>query len=506
MNIKKSPLLILVFLFSLCFTLSCAKEAPTPKNIILLIGDGMGINILTIYNDYCERMEDSRIVCAIKEVMDQGTNALTTTYPAQYLVTDSSAAGTAMACGFKTLPRMIGMKPDLTTGPSILDVMEDNGLSTGLISNTRMTHATPAAFYAHTESRYNDSEIADQLIERNDIEVLFSAGINSFIPQHTTPFELEGTVNMDADLLEGESKRQDDRNLIQEASDNGYKLIFTLQQLNQMDKDIDKVLGLFANKHFPYYIDRKRNTSLPTLSQMTEKALEILSQNQNGFFLMVEGGLIDWTTHANDPAATLYEMIEFDQTVQTALNFAYDHKDTLVLVTADHSTGGWGLSYTGDRQGNMNFIDPSIYDILIQQEYSLAELVRRCTQREIEEDKIYQYDLSCMAYNLMSSYPVHISQEELSQQLGCDETSICHLDEIEIAEYTPFYPYVDELPSVILSRMIAENLGMVWNTGTHTSDYVLTTAFGPGMHLFNGIIDNTDIFNFCTGFFQSLEE
>jgi len=295
-----------IVLVLLLIQVSAATPHGEVKNVIVLIGDGMGFGQVQLTKLVYGHLNIENIPYTGFELTDSLSGE----------VTDSAAAGTAIATGFKTYNGMIstlkfdGKVVNLTT---LLELAQFMNKSTGLVTTTRITHATPAVFASHTESRKMEEEIARQLIQHK-VNVLFGGGKGKFD---------ERTLNL--------------------AKKYGYEVVFDRKGLEEVSGDY--VLGLFADSHIPYVLDRDANT--PSLLDMTKKAIEILERNPNGFFLMVEGGRIDHACHTNDVASTVAETKEFDDVVGYVLEYAREKDDTLVIVTADHETGGLavGIDY-----------------------------------------------------------------------------------------------------------------------------------------------------------------
>jgi len=285
------------------------------RNVILCIGDGMGLGQVTL-----ARM---KAIGAEGKIHMQRlpVHGLISTHSANRLVTDSAAGGTALACGIKTNNGMIGMAPDETPYYSILEAAQAKGMATGLVVTCTMSHATPASFGSHVKSRKMEPEIAEQLIG-NRINVLFGGGRKYFLPKSHS-----------------DSGRKDDRDLLAEAEDAGYTVIGTANQLRWARGPL--VLGLFQ-------VDAMTTLKPePMLAEMTEKAIHILDETATdsrkygrGFFLMVEGSQIDWACHANNAEACIRQTLLCDEAVRAAVDFAIADGRTLVVVTADHETGG----------------------------------------------------------------------------------------------------------------------------------------------------------------------
>ena len=304
--------LFLLFILSFIFSISSyAIDNTSPKNIILFIGDGMGVSQLSA----------AKVVKGVLNLEQFPISGLLTTHSADSLVTDSAAAGTALATGYKTNNGMISQLPNTHSVKTIVEYAIAKRMATGIVVSSSLTHATPAAFLAHSNSRKKHGEIAEQ-IAKSQIDVLFGGGLGYFISQETPG-----------------SLRKDNKNLILELKK--HKKILQSEKDFLNFNSIEAVIGLFAVKH-PEKAGRRK----PDLTQLTRKAIAILSQlpnSDNGFFLMVEGSQIDWAGHKNDRTYLIDEMIDFDNAVGAGLEFAKIHSQTLIIVTSDHETGGFSV-------------------------------------------------------------------------------------------------------------------------------------------------------------------
>jgi alkaline phosphatase len=283
-----------------------AETADTPvKNVILLIGDGMGLAQTT-----AAMIAGQDAPLAIERAPVIG---LQTTRSADRRVTDSAAAGTALATGTKTTNGMIGVAPDSAALTSVLEKAAGKGLSTGLVATYRITHATPASFIAHDPDRNAEENIAADFLD-TDITLLIGGGRNRF------------------------EQRRDGRNLSDELKARGYRVVYTEQELQGITSG--KLAALLADSHLPDILGGRNPRYL---TDATDKALEILSQNDRGFFVMIEGSMIDEGGHDNSIDKIVAETADFDRAVGRAFDFADAHPGTLVVVTADHETGGLTL-------------------------------------------------------------------------------------------------------------------------------------------------------------------
>lgn len=281
-----------------------ASGATKPKNVILMIGDGMGMSqvsgAMTISGNSLKMTTTRHIGFATTQSYDN-------------YVTDSAASGTAISSGEKTRNGMIGKGPDSTDVKHITEELREKmNMAYGVVSTSAVTHATPASFVAHNISRNDYEGIALDYV-RKQPEVFIGGGKDNFV------------------------KRRDQRDLVKVLQDDGYEVVYTMDDLQKVQSD--KVAGLLAEGHMSRYSDGRDYA----LAEATNVAIEVLMRNPNGFFLMVEGSQIDWGGHANDPQYVLEETFDFDLAVGVALQFASLNKNTLVIVTADHETGGMAL-------------------------------------------------------------------------------------------------------------------------------------------------------------------
>jgi alkaline phosphatase len=293
--------------------LSFASQA---KNIILMIGDGMGPAHIHIAWLYATRQLGKNLVMI--ELMNDGRTAYMVNDTADSTVTESAAAATQMATGVKVLAKSIGIGPDGKSLKTILEMAREKGKATGLVTTSRITDATPAAFVAHSEHRSDEVGIADQLV-KSAVNILFGGGKDLFIPESE------------------KGKRKDGRNLFQEARQKKYVIAETAEEMKNAQGD--KILGIFHPGFMSFEIDRKGSLE-PGLAEMTAKAIQVLSQKDEGFFLMVEGGRIDHAAHYYDIGSVISDTLAFDDAVKVAYDFQKGNPDTLLIVTADHETGG----------------------------------------------------------------------------------------------------------------------------------------------------------------------
>lgn len=274
-----------------------------PKNIILLIGDGMGVSQVfagltankgRLFLENCKHIGFSKT--------SSGDN----------YITDSGAGGTALSTGVKTYNGAIGVDMNKNPVKTILEEASEKGLATGLVSSSAITHATPASFISHQASRSSYEDIATDFL-KTDIDVFIGGGLDHF------------------------AKRKDGRNLVKELENKGYKVETEMKKIEKVKKG--KLAGLVADVH-----TKRLNERGDMLPVATETAINILDNNKAGFFLMVEGSQIDWGGHAGSTVYVVEDMLDFDQVIGKTLEFAAKDKNTLVIVTADHETGGMAIT------------------------------------------------------------------------------------------------------------------------------------------------------------------
>jgi alkaline phosphatase len=291
-----------------------------PRNVILMIGDGMGVT------QVFAGLSANRGHLFLDNFKSIGFSK---TQSADNYITDSAAGATALSTGVKTFNKAIGVNSDTVAVKTSVEEAEGKGLATGLVSTSTITHATPASFIAHQPHRDLYQSIAADFL-KTDIDVFIGGGYNHF------------------------AVRKDGRNLVQELENKGY---IVLQDINEIKKiERGKLAGLTAPEHNP-----RAEVRGDMLQVATKTAINILDKNRKGFFLMVEGSQIDNGGHDNETGRIVSEMLDFDKTIGCVLDFAAKNKNTLIIVTADHETGGFSLIggnlKTGDLKGEFTSKD-----------------------------------------------------------------------------------------------------------------------------------------------------
>ncbi len=343
--------LVALLLLSL-FSFSCCRGDKKAKYVFYFIGDGMGFSHIALaeaYNSAKEGKVGSEPLCFTQfPVMGMATS-----YSASNMITCSSAAGTALSTGVKTNNGMLGVAPDSTELESISFKFHNNGYKVGVMTSVTIDHATPAAFYANSVSRNDYYSIAAQLPESG--------------------FEFFGGGG-----FQGLKKQGDRKSLYDLVAEAGYEVAFGENEYDSKSGSAGKIIYFQnkerADKELPYAAERGEDDL--SLAEVVESAIDFL-YSKDGFFIMAEGGQIDWAAHANDVANTIHETLDFDEAIKVAYEFYLDHPDeTLIVVTADHETGGvtlgrqkgytFDLSLVSAKKGDFDHNDLNVDNYMEQ--------------------------------------------------------------------------------------------------------------------------------------------
>ena len=442
--------------------------AQQAKYVFYFIGDGMGVNQVQGTELYRGELEGKIGITPIW--FTQFPYATTaTTFSATNGVTDSAAAGTALATGNKTQNGTIGMKQDLQTEVSSVAVWAKNkGCRVGVTTSVSVDHATPAAFYAHDPSRGSYYKIGTDLYKAG---FDFYAGSDFIDPNNK-------------DNKDGNSE-----NLYTMAEKNGYTIARGYKDYLKKCKKADKMILFQSEKAsekdrtaIPYAIDRTKEDL--TLADITRSAINFLSKDlSKGFFLMVEGGKIDWACHSNDAATAFHEVADMDEAVKVAYEFYSQHPDeTLIVVTADHETGGFVLG-TGAYKLNLQ--------VLKNQKVSesgftrILNELRKKYNNNVSWEKVQQ----ALKENFGFWDKVKLNEKQEERLLAkYNDTFKGKEAKLEKSEYAQDEPLAAE------AKRIIDEIALVgWTSGGHSAGYVPVFAIGAGADLFQGRIDNTEI-------------
>lgn len=444
------------------------------KYVFLFIGDGMGISQVQLTQATLPYFDNSVYDSDSLRLLQLPVTGFSTTHADNRYITGSAAAGTALATGNKTSISTISMSADHTKKlESIAKKAKKNDMRVGIITSVSIDHATPAVFYANSPSRDYYNYIAAQMAE-SDFDY-FGGGyakgnFEKYLKVDTTRHPADYTPTEIETLME----------------EKGYQITRNRAEFEAMKPGKNWTFSTYDESGaMSYAIDRK--DSELTLADYTAKGIEMLD-NENGFFMMVEGGKIDWASHANDAATVVYDVLDFDAAVNEALKFYKLHpEETLIIVTADHETGGLGLGFSG-----MGY--KSDFALLTQQKISSA-LFSENAEKWIDDKIPFETIMDSVSFyyglNDTSQYSTaKLSEEEYNRIRKAYEKSITGTDGttqdyIIYGSYNPF--------TTLVTRILNEKAGIGWTSFSHTCTPVPVFAIGAGKNFFKGYYDNTDI-------------
>ncbi len=439
---------LLAFLCVCLATLAFAKSDASPKYIFLFIGDGMSTPQRMVANEYARATGHGDLT--LNALPNQGT---TRTCSANSIVTDSAAAATAIACGEKTNNGRIGMDAAGTTKlESVAEVARDCGRKVGIITSVTINHATPAGFYGHQQSRGQTYLLGLDLIASN-FDYFGGGG-------------LEGihTAETKAPFYQGD--------LYELAAKAGYTVTSTRAQLDALKPGCGKVFARGANHSLPYFLDMTDDNM--KLADFVTKGIELLEDAPKGFFMMVEGGSIDWCGHANDAATNLSEVLQLDLAVREAMKFAERHPDeTLIIVTGDHETGGMTMGFAGtgyamyvDRLAHQKCSTGAFAGILKNARKAKPDFSFDDAKALI--NKYFGFEFTGDSVMKLNDGEIKQLQDAFNSGNNGDVANACR-------------------------RIISNKAGIGWTSGAHTALPVLTTSVGPCSNEFTGFYENTEI-------------
>lgn len=453
---------IMISLLILCSGVMFAQNA---KYVFYFIGDGMGVNQVQGTEYYQAELKD--VIGLSPLCFTQFPVSTTaTTYSATHRVTDSAAAGTALATGCKTKNGAVGVLKDLKTPVNSIGIWAKNkGCKVGIATSVSIDHATPAAFYAHVSGRDSYYDIG---------KYLYEAGFDFYAG---------------SDFLEPVNKKdKSSLSLYDMAEKNGYVVARGYDEYKNKRNNADKMI-LFQDKDvpsrssLPYSIDRTEDSTL-SLEKITGSAIDFLyDDNSEGFFLMVEGGKIDWACHSNDAATVFHEIQDFDNAIKKAYDFYLQHPDeTLIIVTADHETGGIALS-TGRNELNLKALNNQKVS-----ESGFTKIIR-ALQKKYDNQIPWDIVKNELKENFGFWDKIKLTtQQEARLKKVYDASLGTGKMKLEKSEYSN-----DAAISAEAKRIINEIARIGWTSGDHSAGYVPVFAIGSGAEKFSGRLDNTDI-------------
>ncbi len=445
----------------LALTLS-AFAAPA-KYVFLFIGDGMGAPQIAAAEAFLGDVDGGRVSLHKLNFTQFPAQALTSTHAADRYITGSAAAATAMACGYKTNIGVIAMNPGLTEDyKTIAEIAHDAGMKVGIVSSVNVDHATPAAFYAHEPSRGNYYEIGVDLVG-------------------------SGVDYIGGGMLRTDKGKGDQHELLADA---GWTVAGTRAEFLELEPCDNQVYAYtkgFASNALPYVNDEEFVDI--TLAEFTAKGIELLD-NPAGFFMMVEGGKVDWACHANDAASAIANTEAFEDAVQEAIDFYNAHpNETLIIVTGDHECGGLTLGFAGtgyatafDAISGQN-CSYEYFDAFVIAPYKETTAVEGAKLLDLEDEIVEYFGLTDW------------TDYERSQLEAAFVQSIAGNVEGGVSDTENLLLYGGYEPlTVSITHLLNQRAGLAWTSYKHTGVPVPTFAMGTGQELFGGYIDNTDIF------------
>jgi alkaline phosphatase len=463
------------FLLLTILLMACGK--PEAKYIFFFIGDGMGPVQVNAAERYLAAMEGRNGIIPLAMNLAPSTGAITS-YSYNKYITDSGAAVTALATGNKTNNQTLSMDPEHRYPyKTIAEKAKERGMKIGIISTVDIDHATPAGYYAHQPKRSNYFEIGKQLANSN--------------------FDFFGGGGL---RYVSDPKGIDSVNVIDLAKQNGFLYINNQTAFNYLEPGAGRVFFIHPdvgdNHAMPYSIDMDESSI--TLAQITQKAIDMID-NPDGFFMMIEGGKIDWACHANDAATSIMDVLALDDAVKVALEFYSKHKEnTLIIITADHETGGMTMGTSkGDSQMDLSKLqwqNGSFTELTREYQEIKKGLIDEMGLDIIKSDASWAFDFIQMQTGLgdenkglgLNSY----EREELARAYirSFDEKN--YDDHIEYILYGSFDAFM-----ITASNMLSRKAGIGWTTFSHTGIPLPIRAFGAGAESFSGYYDNTDVYD-----------
>lgn len=425
-----------------------------PKNIIFCVADGMALQVPSIVDYYQQQVYGKRSYWAWLQEQPFARTALQETRSLSSIVTDSAAASSAWGSGRRTWNGMLNMYPDKTKLDTLTSIMSGSGVRCGLVTTTTMTHATPAGFAIHNIARGQEAQIAESYLA-SGVSVLLGGGNKFFAGD----------------------KRPDKTDLYDKFLSAGFKVCKRGDEL--VASPNGKLLGIFSDSHVPYAIDRDNDPNLPaqvpTLAAMVKVAIDSLKGGKNGFLLQVEGGKVDHAAHANDVSGMIFDQIAFEEAVKVAVDFALADKETLVIITSDHATGGPSLNGDGPEYFDSTKGLKSLSNMKASVTSVIDSLSKESTLAQVKDKFV----------------------EKLGVELTADETATV-TDALTGGAPMKNMKFLNSKSGVV-GAVLGNHCKVTWTSGNHTCEHVMVTAIGPGSELIKGVVPNVAFFELMLG-------
>ena len=431
-----------------------------PKNIIFMVADGMSIGVPTLAEAFSRLTRRRGTTWHRLAGEDRTVHGLVDMAALDSLVPDSAAASCMWATGVPIRNGMINMHEDGRTLTPIGPLAKGTGRGLGLVTTTRVTHATPAGFAAQVPSRGLENTIAEQYA--GEVDILLGGGRRHFVNRR-------GVDATDLTALYWQ---------------HGYVFAGTRDELRNL-RSPDRIVGLFDESHLPYTIDQVSDPALvreiPTLAEMTEVALRSLERRRDGFLLQVEGGRVDHAAHANDAAALMHDQIAFDDAMDVVMKFVERHPETLVIMTTDHGNANPGLNGMGSRYR----ASTESFARLAGVKASFGGIYDRINHAMEQAGE--ELDTGAMRRVVRSATGIELNDSE------ADQFRRAFYDE-------PYEEANDQHTNLhgLLGQLLGNHTGIQFTGVTHTADWVLSMAVGPGAEHFRGMMTATGIYDRMT--------
>jgi alkaline phosphatase len=423
------------------------KKNKIAKNIIFLVSDGMSAGTLNMADLYCNRVfgKSSHWLQLYKD--NRVTRALMDTASASSIVTDSAAGSSSWGGGFRVKNGALNVGVNGEEYLPIWQKFKKAGKMAGCVTTVPITHATPAGFCINSKSRNSQADIAEMYLDLQ-FDVMLGGGQNYF----------------------SATERKDKKDLYAAFADKGYQVAKTRSEMLKTTND-KPILGVFDQDGLPYYIDRNNDATLtdtmPSLSEMAQKAIDRMKDHPKGFVLQIESGKVDWAAHANDVAGLIHDQIEFDEAVKIAIDFAEKDQETLVIITTDHGNANPGVIYGKDANDQFD----SIQKYKHTNEWILNGIHPDTTLGQVKE-------------RIEFANGTTVSDEDAKTILSFYDG--LHKEESGLYNYK-------KLPYKAFADLQKKTNSVGWISMDHSADYVELAMFGPGSDLLKPFVKNTDL-------------